>query len=277
MDSQEFHKGVLPEWRIIMSATHIRVDGIVLIISLLFGSLLVLLASSFYILNGDIELKLIGDVRERFEEEELQFSVDFNGRDGIISGSVANEKEKKVVLKMARSVEGVRTIQNKLTIISMPDANNDKDVIDPALIDDGKNESIIDSLEMITSSVATSSDPDIESYEVIVEEIKTSENLTVMTQKPVVEEFLIHFEQDIVELSLEHKSSLDLVAIKLRNDPVLLIEISSSHLKSAIAIKRADIMKNFFKVKGLENKRFDVVWDGSGDENGVQLKLFENK
>jgi hypothetical protein len=262
-----------------MSATHIRVDGIVLIMSLLFGSLFVLLASSFYILNGDIEVKLMSDVRERLAADDFQFRVDFNGRDGIISGSVVNEKDKQVAMAIARSVEGVRTIKNKLTLISIPDTNNDKDVISPTLINDGKNEPvpITGLLETITPSISTSSDPDIDSYDVIVEKIDASENLTVITQKPVLEEFSIYFEQDAIELSLEHQASLALVAIKLNNDPLLLIEMSSSHLKSAVAIKRADVMKNFFEVKGLENKRFDVVWDDSGDNNRVQLKLFQNR
>ncbi|MCK5813277.1 MAG: BON domain-containing protein [Cocleimonas sp.] len=265
-----------------MSATHVRVDGIALIISLLFASLLVLLASSFYILYADIELKLISDVRERFEEENLQFSVDFNGRDGVISGSVTNEKERQEVITLAKSVEGVRTIHDELTIISSPDAtiNNTQEALPIQLLgitgNTGGNQLIVESLGNITSSIPASSDPDISSYDVI-EEVNASENLTVMTEKPIIEEASLYFELETIELSSEHTVSLDSVAVKLNNDPLLFIEISSSHSKSAIAIKRADIIKDFFVEKGLDKKRFDVIWDGVENKNQVQLKLFQNK
>ncbi len=269
-----------------MSATRIDVDGIVLIISLLFSSLLVLLASSFYILHADIELQLISDVRERFAEEQLQLNVDFKGRDGIIGGSVGNEKERQEAIAIAESVEGVRTIKNELTIVvTMPagiSSNNTESISSelPSIIGNmGADVPIAESLENITSiiPVPISSDSDIDNYTVTEEKENFSENLTEITEKPIIEELLIAFQFDMIELSLEHKSSLDLFAVKLMNDPLLFVEISSSHLKPAIAIKRATSIKNFFEKQGVNKNHFDVIWDSSENKNLVQLRLFQNK
>ncbi len=331
-----------------MSATHIHVDGIMLIVSLFFASFLVLLASSFYILNADIELKLISDVREQFEAEELQYNIDFKGRDGILTGTVANEKERQEAVKIAESVDGVRVIRNELTIIEkssrsrnnsdaslsgisgitednnnsgaslseisgitennnnsgasssdisgiteddnnsgassseisgITEDNNNSGVSssDISAMAQGKKEVIEESLDNIISSVSTSSDPDIDSYAVIEEKESNSEHLTEITEKPIIEEFIISFELDSTELSSKHESSLNSVIIKMMNDPLLFVEMSSSHLKSAIAIKRANLIKDFFAKQGIGKKRFDVIWDGSGSKNSVQLKLFQNK
>ena len=280
-----------------MSATRIHIDGIVLIVSLFFASFFILLVSSFYILNTDIELKLISDVREQFEAEELQYNIDFKGRDGILTGTVASEKEGQKAVKIAESVEGVRVIRNQLTIIK----NDSKNSLDTSLsgisgiIEDtnnldtsfsaisritedinkskDNNKKEEKSVNNITSLVSISSDSDT----VTEEKENHLEYFTEITEKPIIEEFVISFKSDSTKLSSEHESSLNSVIIKMMNNPLLCVEMSSSHTKSAVAIKRANLIKDFFAKQGIGKERFDVIWDGSGEKNSVQLKLFQNE
>ncbi len=259
-----------------MSATRIDVDGIGLIIFLLFSSFLVLLASSFYILHADIELQLISDVRDRLAEEQLQLNVDFNGRDGIIGGSVGSERERKEAIAIAESVEGVRTIKDELTIVTMPTGINTTDNIPselPSITGDIEvNEPIVESPDNITSITPI---VPISSDAVTEEKENSSKNLTEITQKPIIEELLIAFQVDMTELSLEQKSSLTLFAKKLINDPLLFVEILSSHSKSKTAIKRANLIKNLLEKQGVKEGHFEIVWDSSRDKNSVQLRLFK--
>ncbi len=267
-----------------MSATRIDVDGIGLIISLLFSSLLVLLASSFYILRSDIELQLISDVSERLAEEQLQLNVDFNGRDGIIGGSVTSEKERKDAIAIAESVEGVRTIKDELTIVTIPTGNSNTDNIPselPTITGEIKaNAPTVkssDSITSITPITPISSETKTNNYTVTEEKENSSKNLTEMTQKPIIEELSIPFQADIIKLSSKQESSLNTLAIKLMNDLSLFLEISSAHLKSKIAIKRATLIKNFLEKQGVNKNHFDIIWDSSENKNSVQLRLFKNK
>jgi len=291
-----------------MSATRIHIDGIVLIVSLFFASFFILLVSSFYILNTDIELKLISDVREQFEAEELQYNIDFKGRDGILTGTVASEKEGQKAVKIAESVEGVRVIRNQLTIIKndsknsldtslsgisgiIEDTNNldtsfsaisritedtnksDASFFTVSEITKDNNKKEEKSVNNITSLVSISSDSDT----VTEEKENHLEYFTEITEKPIIEEFVISFKSDSTKLSSEHESSLNSVIIKMMNNPLLCVEMSSSHTKSAVAIKRANLIKDFFAKQGIGKERFDVIWDGSGEKNSVQLKLFQNE
>jgi len=254
-----------------MSATRIYVDGIVLIISLFFSSLLVLVASSFYILNADIELQLISHVRERFDDENLQFSVDFSGRDGVIGGNVANEKERQEAITIAKSVEGVRTIKHELSIINMPDNTNDLEVLftEPSVITNNIDETV--TITEITESPGT------------IEPIDTSEKINDIKEinetkeKAIISEFLMPFKLDTIELSPAHESSLNSATVKLMNDPSLFVEIVTSHSKSTIAIQRANSIKIFFEKQGINKNHFYVIWDDSENKNLVQLKLFQKR
>lgn len=268
-----------------MSATRIHVDGIVLIISLLFASLLFLLSTSVYILYADIGLNLTTNVTERLDDEGFQFYVEFDGRDGSVSGSVKDEATRKEVVSIARSVEGVRTIEDKLTIFGMPEENREgtldglSDIF--SKIEKG-NELVVEPLsEIITSTVPAPLSPKskiekIEDY--TVEEGKVSEeNITEITEKPIIEDLIIYFKSNTTVLSSVDEVSLSLFSEKLKNDALLSVEMSSFYLKSKIAIKRTEIIKDFFIKNGGDKKHFDVLWHDSDDKNQVQLKLFRNK
>jgi hypothetical protein len=267
-----------------MSATRIHVDGIVLVISLLFASLLFLLSTSVYILYADIGLNLTTNVTERLDDEGFQFYVEFDGRDGFVSGSVKDDATKKEVISIAKSVEGVRTIENELTILDMPKENGKNNLdglsdVSDAMKSEKENKLVVKSLnEIATSTVPTPTfpDPNIEDYQV-EEGKKSEENLTEITEKVILEDFTINFKAATTALSAVDKISLSLIAEKLKDDALLFVEMSSFHLQSKVAIKRTEIIKDFLIENGSDKKHFDVLWHDSEDKNQVQLKLFRNE
>jgi len=276
-----------------MSATRVHVDGIVLIISLLFASLFTLLGSSVYILYSEIEYNLMSTVMERLDDEGFQFSVRFEGRDGVVAGSAKDEDTIEEVISIAESVEGVRVIKNELTISRSEDsllnnqnldANNDIDGIDGITTDKAMgNEDLMESIGGIVDSTlpklpADNSDPTIDEYQATESEKNSpSENLTEMTEKAVIEEIIIPYKLNITELASEDEVALTSVAKKMKNDPLLFIEMSSFHAKSVIAIKRTTMIKDFFVEHGIDKQHFDVLWHGSEEQNQVQLKLYRNE
>jgi hypothetical protein len=263
-----------------MSATHIHVDGIVLIIFLLFSSLVVLLGFSVYILRSDIEITLMDNVMERLEEEEFQFAVEFNGRDGIISGSVKNESIKKEVISIAESVEGVRSIKSKLEIISTPTDKKNNPTKISGLLGITEDTSMVDSLnEIITTAIPkpTLVDPEIDGHKVSEGEKDRAEILTEITEKPIIEEVVIQFKPEETKLSSLNEVFLSVLVTKLKNDSSLFIEISSFHSESRVAIKRAKSIKDYFISNGVDKKHFDILWHDSESESKVQLKLFYNE
>jgi outer membrane protein OmpA-like peptidoglycan-associated protein len=98
-----------------------------------------------------------------------------------------------------------------------------------------------------------------------------------MTEKAVIKEIIIPFKLNITELTTEDEVALTSVAKKMKNDPLLFIEMSSFHVKSVVAIKRTTIIKDFFVEHGIDQQRFDVLWHGSDEQNQVQLKLYRNE
>jgi hypothetical protein len=266
----------------IMSATHIHVDGIVLIIFLLFSSLVVLLGSSVYILHSDIEITLMDNVMERLEAEGFQFAVEFDGRDGVVSGSVKNEPIKKEVISIAESVEGVRSIESKLEIISISTPadtkNNPSEISGLSGITEGT--SMVDSLDDIISSTIPKPavvDPEIDEHKVPEGKKDRSETLTEMTEKPILEEVVIQFKPEETKLSSSNEVFLSALVTKLKNDPLLFIEMSSFHIESGVAIKRTKSIKDYFISNGVDKKHFDVLWHDSERQSKVQLKLFHNE
>ncbi|MCK5917940.1 MAG: hypothetical protein KAG34_05920, partial [Cocleimonas sp.] len=70
---------------------------------------------------------------------------------------------------------------------------------------------------------------------------------------------------------------LSTLVTKLKNDPLLFIEMSSFDVKSAVAIKRTESIKDYFFSRGVAKKHFDVLWHDSEKQSKVQLKLFRNE
>lgn len=265
-----------------MSATQIRVDGVVLIISLLAASIIILLGTSFYILNNDIEVKLIADVNERLDEEGYQLSVDFDGRDGFIQGYAEDERAIKDIISIAESVDGVRTIESHLTIneeeSSSPEdpiiSNNSIDMIEDLtdIVEEGlkannSNSSAPIGLGGITEPVPKDNP---------IETLPVESNLTEMTEKEISEEISVSFGVEQTDLSIEQELILHGLSEKLQLDPLLCIEMASFHEKSSIAISRTTKIKNYFEKQGIDQKRFDVIWHDSDKESKIQLKLFQN-
>ncbi len=254
-----------------MSATHIRIDGIVLIVSLLVASLFILLGVSFYTLNDNIELKLIDDVTERLNEEGYQINIDFDGRDGVLKGSVNDEQTLKEIISISKSVAGVRTIKNEITIATtdndVPADNNLEGDLSAITInnDDDKNIESLDSLEEKTSSITTPlTDIDAPAPS------SPSQNTT----EKIEQEKVIFYKGKETNLSTEHLSILSSITPLLDDDTSLFIEIFSSYKDSSIAIKRANTIEEFFKNKGVNKRHFKVIWDDSSSKNQVKLKIF---
>ncbi len=265
-----------------MSATHVHVDGIILIIFLLLASLVSLLGASVYILHNDIEVTLEENVMEQFDAEKWQYGVAFSGRDGVISGNVKDEATKKDVIFVAKSVEGVRSIESKLEIISIPVDNIKENNLDELseLSEITDNASMVESLDdIIAGSMPKSTiiDPEIDDYKVPEGKKERLDNLTDMTEKLIIEELVIQYKLEETELSSANEVFLSTFVTKLKNDPLLFIEMSSFHVKSTVAIKRAKRIKNYFINKGVNKKHFDVLWHDSEKQSKVQLKLFLNE
>jgi hypothetical protein len=265
-----------------MSATHIHVDGIVLIVSLLFVSLFVLLGSSVYLLYGNIGFNLMTHVTERLDEEGFQFSVVFDGRDGLISGTVKNEATKKDVISIAESVEGVRIIKNELTIFSAQesngsDSNDDLPLLPIAVVETALKGRTAN--EVVVSPILKLASADFNSKVISPMEDKSSDSdkLTEMTGKVILDKFVIHFKSDETQLSSVDKISLNLFSTKLIRNPLFFIEISTFHLKPSVAVKRAEIIRDFFVENGINKEHFSILWHDSGDENQVQIKSFLDK
>ncbi|RTZ64623.1 MAG: hypothetical protein DSZ29_05350 [Aquificaceae bacterium] len=265
-----------------MSATRIHIDGIVLIISLLFVSLLVLLGSSFYALHEDIELQLITDVREQLEEAGYQVSIDFDGRDGTIGGSVPDEQTIQEIVDITKNVPGVRTITNNLTI-THPETSTEKDlemgllgITDTTDQNTASIESIDNLISSSTSNNTSSENSDINN--IATEDTNTSpQNLTEITEQAIIEESTLYYQTDETNLSPESIATLDLMASRLSADSTLYVEMASFYKEPAIAIKRTDFIKKFLEEKGIDKKHADVVWNDSPNKNFVKLRLFHSK
>ncbi len=219
---------------------------------------------------------------ELFDAEKWQYGVVFSGRDGVISGSVKNEATKKDVISVAKSVEGVRSIESKLEIISIPIDNiKGKNLDDTSgLAEITDNTSMAESLDdIIADSIpkSTTIDPDINDHKVLSGKEEHADNLTDMTEKLIIEELVIQYKSEETELSSANEVFLSVFVRKLKNDPLLFIEMSSFHAKSTVAIKRTKNIKNYFINNGVDKKYFDVLWHDSETQNKVQLKLFKNE
>ena len=270
-----------------MSATRIHIDGIALIISLLFASLLVLLGTSFYTLNEDIELQLITDVRERLEEVGYQVSIDFDGRDATIGGNASDEKTIQEIIDITKNVEGVRTITNELTVAAIaasPEKQIDNNLemgLSGITDNTAQNVSSVESIDDLVSSSApnntASKNSDINNYIATEDNSPPQKNFTEITEQPIVEENSVYYEKDETNLSAKHIASLALIVPLLTADTSLYVELSSFYKDPAIAIKRTDIIKEFFEKKGIDKKHFEVLWNDSPNENQVKLKLFHRK
>ncbi|MCK5917795.1 MAG: hypothetical protein KAG34_05190, partial [Cocleimonas sp.] len=183
-----------------MSATHVHIDGIVLIIFLLFASLVALLGSSVYILRSDIEIHLMDSVTERFSEEGWQFNVTFSGRDGVVSGSVKDKVMEKEIISIAESIKGVRTIDNQLEIINTSIDNIKKNNPNKISGISGISESLGGIIaDTIPKSITL--DPDIDDYKVPVGKKDHSNSRTDMTEKLIVEEVVIQYDTEETKLS----------------------------------------------------------------------------
>jgi len=267
-----------------MSATHIHVDGVVLIFSLLFASLLVLLGISFYVLHDDIELTLITDVRERLDEEGYQVSIDFDGRDGTIGGNADDEKTIREIVAITKSIKGVRTIKNEITVSAPPSSTPITNDLSTGLSGITNNadqnailvESIDDLITSSTPNSSTPSDSDIDNYQVI-EDQSPLQNLTEITEQAIIEEVTIHYEISETTLLPKHFTVLNPIVTQLNNDSLLYIEISSFHSNPAIAVKRSNIITKFFTEKGINKQRFNVIWNDSPNASKIILKSFHNK
>lgn len=285
-----------------MSATQIHVDGVVLIISLLFASLCVLIGTSIYILHDDIELHLINTVTERIEEEGYQVSVNFDGRDGTISGIVDDSVVIEELSNVAKSVEGVRTIVNKLEVApSKTSAKTETPESESTRLEGLDNMSspsenaIIpmpsaagESIQAIVNEIPDDSfitgndieEPEMDEIEGIegISQLDESQqqNLTEVAEKPIIEMTTMSFDIDKTDLSSEQRSLIEQLLSKIKADDNLSIEMSSFHHDPKIAIKRTENIKDYFANHGISNKHFDVTWHSSEQENQVQLKLFNN-
>lgn len=277
--------------------TQVHVDGIALIISIFFGSIITLLIASFYILHNDIEYALMSEVTDQLDQAGYQMNVDFTGRgrDGIIRGSVEDKETIEEIIAIAESVEGVRMITSELTISKEEEGDDDpielegldlqeiktinnKGSVLPSIT--GVNEDKpIDTISLISETPLVTADKIFKIQSPITHEgdAESDDNLTETTQSPIIRRVEIYFKKNETKLSPEHKITLYTVVKQLNDSPFLFIEMASFHKESSFAIKQFDHIKNFLKKQNIDEKRFNMIWHDSERVSKVQLRLFNKK
>lgn len=88
-----------------------------LLFTMLVGPIsITLLIISVYLIQPQVEAKLVSNVISALKEHNIKAEVSFSGRDGILEGEVESQKVAKIAQKISLSVFGTRVIRNHLSI-----------------------------------------------------------------------------------------------------------------------------------------------------------------
>lgn len=193
----------------------------------------VLTLLSLWVQQPAIETDLLQRTRQALAESGLPTHlVHFNGRDGVLTGTVAGETEGRRLQQIVSNVYGVRHVENRLIPVSTASAQ-------------------ADSLE-ISAAPAGLYAP---SKRFPIEKIDLS---------------AIQFEYSRVELDGEAIAALEQVLVELRQQPTMIVEVSAHTDHGGTALgnltvsqARAEVIRNYLLSQGIEAKQVQAKGYGS--------------
>ncbi|WGZ94578.1 MAG: OmpA family protein [Candidatus Thiothrix putei] len=194
----------------------------------------VLTLLSLLIQQPAIETDLLQRTRQALAESGLPTElVQFDGRDGVLTGTVAGEAEAELLQRIVSSVYGVRYVENRLIPVSASAAQ-------PA------------SLESPPLPILGLHTP---SKQYQIEQIDLS---------------AIQFEYSRAELDSSAVAALEQVLAELRKHPAMAIEVSAhtDHEGTAlgnltVSQARAEVVRNYLLSQGIEAKQVQAKGYGS--------------
>jgi outer membrane protein OmpA-like peptidoglycan-associated protein len=193
----------------------------------------VLTLLSLWVQQPAIETDLLQRARQALAESGLPTHlVHFNGRDGVLTGTIAGEIEAQRLQQIVSSVYGVRHVDNRLIPVSTASAQ-------------------ADSLEV--SSVPVGLHTPAKRYP--IEKIDLS---------------AIQFEYSRAELDANAVAALEQVLAELRQQPTMIIEVSAHTDHGGTALgnltvsqARAEVIRNYLLSQGIEAKQVRAKGYGS--------------
>lgn len=189
-------------------------------------SVTVLTLLSLLIQQPAIETDLLQRTRQALAESGLPtHSIHFNGRDGVLTGTVAGETEGQRLQQIVSSVYGVRHVENRLIPVSTASAQADSLMV-PSIPMPGLH--------------------------------------TPARRYPIEQIDLdaIQFEYSRAELNSKAVSALEQVLAELRQQPAMIIEVSAHTDHDGTALgnltvsqARAEVIRNYLLSQGIEAKQ----------------------
>ncbi|OQX13106.1 MAG: hypothetical protein BWK73_13160 [Thiothrix lacustris] len=197
------------------------------------AAITVLTLLSLWVQQPAIETDLLQRTRQALAESGLPTHlVHFNGRDGVLTGTVAGETEGQRLQQIVSNVYGVRHVENRLIPVSTASAQSD--------------------------SLAVPSAPTglhIPSNRYPVEKIDLS---------------AIQFAYSRAELDSKATAALEQVLAELRQHPTMIIEVSAHTDHGGTALgnltvsqARAEVIRNYLLSQGIEAKQVRAKGYGS--------------
>ena len=194
----------------------------------------VLTLLSLLVQQPAIETDLLQRTRQALAEAGLPTHlVHFNGRDGVLSGTVAGETELQRLQQIVSGIYGVRQVENRLIPVSTASAASDNLDVFPAPV----------------------SALHIPAKRYPVEKIDLS---------------AIQFEYSRAELDSKAVVALEQVLTELRQQPTMIIEVSAhtGHEGTAlgnltVSQARAEVIRNYLLSQGIEAKQVRAKGYGS--------------
>ena len=80
-----------------------------------------LLVISLYLVQPKVEAQLVSDVKLVLSIHNIEATVSFSGRDGILTGEVDSQEILENAHKLSLAVFGIRVIENHLTVKAKQD------------------------------------------------------------------------------------------------------------------------------------------------------------
>ncbi len=194
----------------------------------------VLTLLSLWVQQPAIETDLLQRTRQALAEAGLPTHlVHFNGRDGVLTGTVAGETELQRLQQIVSGIDGVRHVENRLIPVSTASAASDN----------------LDAPPVPVSGLH------IPAKRYPVEKIDLS---------------AIQFDYSRAELDSKAVAALEHVLAELRQQPEIIIEVSAhtDHEGTAlgnltVSQARAEVIRNYLLSQGIEAKQVRAKGYGS--------------
>lgn len=196
----------------------------------------VLTLLSLLIQQPAIETDLLQRTRQALIESGLPTHlVYFDGRDAVLTGTVAGESEGQRLQEIVSSVDGVRHVENRLIPVSTATASAQADDLG-------------------------------------VSPLSSSSLYTPVKRYPVekIDLSAVEFEYSRAELNSDAVTALDQVLVELRQQPTMVIEVAAHTDHGGTALgnltvsqARAEVIRNYLLSQGIEAKQVRAKGYGS--------------